>query len=523
MFNKMFNKIRHKPGMQKTDWLYITIGLILFAVITFWTITKSSIWFDEAFGAYLIHFNFIEIARYTATDVHPPLYYWLLKLWSMLFGNTELGLRSMSVLFGGISIIFGYLLTHRLFGKKAARISLIFMVLSPMLVRYSQEARMYTLVAAIALAATYVLTFAINTKKRLPWIVYGVLVGLGMWVHYFSAIVWIAHWIWRGDVIRRVARKGKFIKTFFSKEWIMAHVVAVGSFLPWMPFFASQMFTVQAFGFWIPPVTPNTMTNFMTNVVYYQDAGNVTGWLVLGFLAVVVLLALLAFRVYRSQNEAERQAYRLIITLAFVPMLILFILSMPPLRSVFIDRYLITSALGIALFIGVTLAFGLKFLNPKWQVLITVFTAGLMVIGITNVWYYGNYNKNSHNSSGARQIVEAAVAKSADNQPIIAATPWMFYEATFYSTSSHPIYYIVPKSYPYGSLDMLKYNDQHKIKDVAMFTKQNSIVWYIGFIGGGGKLNPPNSNWEPIKDVSINDPINGTPEYEAIQYKISNN
>jgi len=523
MFNKMFNKFRHKPGMQKTDWLYITAGLIIFTVITFWTITKSSIWFDEAFGAYLIHFNFLEIARYTATDVHPPLYYWLLKLWSMLFGNTELGLRSMSVLFGAISIVFGYLLTHRLFGKKAARISLIFMVLSPMLIRYSQEARMYTLVTAIALAATYVLTFAINTKKRLPWIIYGILVSLGMWTHYFSAIVWISHWLWRADIIRRVTKKGKFIKTFFSKEWITAHIIAVGLFLPWMPFLAIQMVTVQAFGFWIPPVTPSTILNFMTNTIYYQDIGNVTGWLAFWVLAVVVLLVLLAFRVYKSQNDSERQSYRLIITIAFVPMLILFMLSMPPLRSVFIDRYLITSTLGIALFIGATLAFGIKFLSSKWQIAMTILIAGLMVIGITNVYYYGNYNKNSHTSSGARQIVEAAVAKSSDHQPIVAATPWMFYEATFYSTSSHPIYYIAPTSYPYGSLDMLKYNNQHKIKDVTAFTQQNPVVWYIGYIGGGGKLNSPNSSWIPIQKLSINDLVNGTPEYEAIQYKVPNN
>jgi 4-amino-4-deoxy-L-arabinose transferase-like glycosyltransferase len=521
MFKNFFKSKRRILGLEASDWWFVVAGLVVFVTITLWTITKSSIWFDEAFGAYMIHFNFIEIARYTATDVHPPLYYWLLKLWAMIFGNTELGLRSMSVLFGAISIIFGYLLTHRLFGKKAARISLIFMVLSPMLVRYSQEARMYTLVAAIALAATYVLTFAINTKKKLPWVVYGILVSLGMWVHYFSAIVWIAHWIWRADIVRRTAKKGEFIKTFFSKEWILAHVVAIGLFLPWLPFFASQVFTVQAFGFWIPPVTPNTLINFMTNVVYYQDIGNVTGWLAFGFLTVVVSLALLAFRVYKSQNVAERQAYRLVIALAFVPMLILFMLSMPPLRSSFIDRYLITSTLGIALFIGATLAFGLKLLHPIWQVIITVFISGLMIIGITNVWYYGNYNKNSHDSSGARQIVEAAVAKSANNQPIIAATPYFFYEATFYSTDNHPIYFIDPVKYQYGSTDMLEYNSQHKIKDVTAFTQKNPIFWYIRFIGSG-TFKAPYSDWELIQKVDIDDPINGTPEYEAIQYKIAN-
>src|SRR5680860_1220038 len=145
MLKKIFGSERRICGLQIIDWLLIVVGLTIFAIITLWTITKSSIWFDEAFGAYMIHFNFAEIARFTASDVHPPLFYWLLKLWSMLFGNSELALRSMSVLFGGVAIVFGYLLANRLFSQKVARISLIFMVLSPMLVRYSQEARMYTL------------------------------------------------------------------------------------------------------------------------------------------------------------------------------------------------------------------------------------------------------------------------------------------------------------------------------------------------------------------------------------------
>ena len=516
----LFYKKRRLLGLEISDGLFIATGLVVFAIITLWTITKSSVWFDEAFGAYLIRFNFFDIARFTAADVHPPLYYWLLKLWGMLFGNTELGLRSMSMLFGGISIVFGYLLTHRLFNKKVARISLVFMVLSPMLVRYSQEMRMYTLVTAIALAATYVLTFAINTKKRLPWVIYGILVGLGMWVHYFAAIVWIAHWIWRADIIRRTAKKGKFIKIFFSKQWVMAHVIAIALFIPWLPFFVAQMFTVQAFGFWIPPVTPDTMTNFMTNVVYYQDVGSVTGWLATGLLIAVSVMAIIAFRVYRSMDESERQSYRLIIAIAFIPMLILFIASMPPLRSSFIDRYLITSTVGIAIFTGVTLAYGAKFLGRTWKIITTIFIAGLMVIGIVNVWQLGNYNKTTHTSAGARQTVYAAVAKASDGQPIIAATPWLFYEAVFYSTDNHPIYFIDPTNYPFGSEAMIKDNDLHKIKDVGAFTKQNPVFWYIS-TSKSGKLDAPYSNWKPIQQTTIDDPISGGIEYIAVQYKIA--
>ena len=519
MLKKIFSSKHQYFGLEVIDWLVLILALVIFSAITLFTITKSSFWFDEAFGAYLTHYNFIDIARYTATDVHPPLFYWLLKLWSMLFGNSELALRSMSVFFGGVAIVFGYLLTKKLFNRKTAQISLIFMVLSPMLIRYSQEARMYTLVAAIAMAATYVLTMAVNTKKKTPWIVYGVLVGLGMWVHYFAAIVWIAHFIWHGDNIRRISKKGEFLKKLFTKEWRLAIYVAIGVFLLWIPLFVGQSFVVQAFGFWIPAVNPGTPLNFLTNAVYYRDLTETTGWLAFAIILISIVLSVLAVKVYKTLNTSDRQSYRLIITLAFVPSIILFILSVP-LRSVFIDRYLITSTIGIAIFIGVTLALGYKSMRIKWRYISTFFMALLFIIGIVNVYQLGNYNKNTQDSNQTRQIVQAAVAKSTDGQPIIAATPWLFFEVVFYESDSHPVYFIEVSDYKYGSLDMVKYSDAHKIKNISEFAKENPIVWYVGWVGDGD-LKAPYPNWEKIQEVTINDLISGKPEYKAIQYKIN--
>ena len=227
----------------------------------------------------------------------------------MLFGNTELALRSMSTLFGGIAIIFGYLLANKLFGKVTARISLIFLVLSPMLVRYSQEARMYALVASITLAATYALTIAINSKKKLPWVIYGILVSLGMWVYYFTAIIWVAHWIWRADNIRRTTKKGQFLRKFFSKGWVLAYVVAVALYLPWLPFFFWQTFSVTVLGFWIPAVNTATPLSFLTEFIYYKEPLETAGWQALGLWVAVIFMGVLAFKVYRKLDKATPVSY----------------------------------------------------------------------------------------------------------------------------------------------------------------------------------------------------------------------
>jgi hypothetical protein len=520
MFSKIFKSKRRILGLEVNDWWFVVVALVIYAIISLWTITKSSIWFDEAFGAYMIHYNFLDIARYTATDVHPPLFYWLLKIWSMIFGNTELGLRSMSVFFGGIAIIFGYLLTNRLFTKTAARISLVFMVLAPMFIRYSQEARMYMLVAAIALAATYVLTYAVKTKKKTPWVIYGILIALGMWAHYYAAIVWIAHLIWYADNVRRSAKKGEFRKKFFNRQLVSAYILAFILYFPWLPFFIIQSMVVQIAGFWIPPVTPGTPLNFLTNVVYYRDLVDTTAWLAFCFIAVAIFLGVLSYKVYKSFGHDDKQSYRLIMTLAFVPIIILFLISIP-IRPTFVDRYLITSVVGISLFIGITLAYGYKYMRIRWRFVSTIFIASLMIIGIANVYFLGNYNKNTNDSNETRQIVQKAIDNGSDGQPIIAASPYYFYEVVFYQTPGHQVYFLAPTSYKFGSLNMLEHSNTHKISNIDTFAKAHPIVWYVGWIGSGD-LTAPYPNWKEIKTVAVNDYVNGNPEYKAIEYKISN-
>jgi len=88
--SKLFVKLRATPGL---DWIVLGLGLVVFTLLVLHSITASTIWFDEAFSAYISQFSFFDIARYTATDVHPPLYYWILKLWTEFFGTSELAFR----------------------------------------------------------------------------------------------------------------------------------------------------------------------------------------------------------------------------------------------------------------------------------------------------------------------------------------------------------------------------------------------------------------------------------------------
>lgn len=513
--------LKKKDSIDRRDIIALIVGIGVFATISLATIAQSSIWFDEAFSAYIIRFNFLEIWQFTAVDVHPPLYYWLLKLWSLLFGTTDVALRSMSVLFAGVAIVFGYLLIHRKFGRKTAMYGLVAMVLSPVIIRYSQEMRMYTLVLALALAATYVLQLAVERGQRKLWVIYGVLISLGMWTHYFAAIVWLAHWAWRAIMVAKETRgrSKKFRTAFFTKDWLIAHAVAIGLYITWLPYLVKQLSIVQAFGYWIPPVSPVTLTNFFTNSVLYRNQDGLTPWLTLGFVVLMALSIWLSIRGFKALKKPQRATYMLLLTLAFVPPLLLVLTSMPPLQSSFIDRYLVTSSVVVSILLGFVMWFSTQHKKKIVMIAAHVLIIGASIIGIDSVYHYGNHNKINNESSGAKQVMQQITATPTSGEPVIADSMWVYYDTVFYESDAHSVWFVDGK-YEYGSVEMLRTRDYGKIKDTQAFLRDHKTFWYVARSGETAPT-PPFNNVKQLQTLTQPDPFTGKPAYTAVRYQVT--
>lgn len=518
IFTKSIAFIKTHP---KTDLVILGLGLAIFLTITFINAPRASIWFDEAFSTYITQFNFWDIARYTASDVHPPFYYWLLKVWSDVFGTTDLAYRSLSIVFGAGAITGAFFLTRKLFGRKVGWLALLFLALSPMLIRYSDEARMYTLATLLVISATYVFLKARESKQRRLWVLYGILVSLGMWTHYFTALAWIAHWVWHGiDTRKKGAGVKANARSFFGKEWITAYGVAIGLYLPWLPFMAMQLGTVQGGGFWIGPVTINTPTNYFTNIFYYLEREQVHGWLALALLVALILIAVLVPKTYRALSNVQKKWFILIASLAWLPPVLLFVASLPPLRSSFVERYLIPAIVAFVIFTAVVLVVGTRRWKPALRALPIVLIAGMMIFGITNVFKYGNFNKSTNYHIFTREVIEQIQEKAEPGQPIVAQTPWIFYEAIPYATEDHPVYYIGATAEDnIGSLLMLQDNDLYKIKDIDAFTKEHPTIWFIGQ-NSKGPIPPYKENWTMLQTVQVQDEITGSIIYRATEYQV---
>lgn len=481
----------------------------LFSSLVIGNMTRWSIWFDEAFSAYMMRFDLIEITGHTAADVHPPLYYWLLKGWTSVFGVSELGVRSMSLVLAILAIIGVFVLIRRLLNDTSIALLASFgLAISPIIIRFAHEARMYTLVLAIVVWATYLLVRATESNRKLWWFGYAALVAAGMLTHYFAALAWLAHWVWRAW-----ERKSGRLKKFWTEGWVISHVVAVALFAPWLATAIKQFFVVQG-GFWIPPVSAYTPIDYLSNTLLYRQYGAVLGWWAVIFGIAVVAAVWLFVGLSKNITKKNRSAVSLVTSLALAPPLLLILVSMPPLLSSFIDRYVMYAQAFLVVLLAVAVVVGYR-RKLRGTVLAASMLGLVMLVGIGNVYYYGNYNKNSNTSIRVKEVIHEVHQAGEVGQPIIAASPWIYYEAAFYDDEDHPVYFLDSSTtYSWGSETMLRDSQIGKINHLDEFTRDNRFVWYLGQ-NSDGEVEPPVEGWQRVDSVGAYDYINDSIVYRA--------
>ncbi len=156
--------------MKKIVWLII--GCLAIRLIGL----NQSLWLDEAISARVAKdLTYTQIIKdFSPNDFHPPTYYLMLKAWTGIFGYSEISLRMPSVIFALVTVYIVYLLG----GIWPAALT----GLNPLLVYYSQEARMYSLVTMLLTLCLFFLV-----KKKYVWV--SVLAGLSFLTFYGSVFI----------------------------------------------------------------------------------------------------------------------------------------------------------------------------------------------------------------------------------------------------------------------------------------------------------------------------------------------
>lgn len=200
----------------------------------------SSLWNDEGTSVTVAQRDLGTIARDAAHDIHPPLYYWLLHGWLRLAGTSEAGVRFLSALLGVTLVALIYALGRLLAGQRAGLVAALLAAISPFQVYYSQEARMYMLLAVLVATMFYAaLRWAaagMDRGWRPRWVwanLYILATAAGLYTHYaFPMVLAAANLAVLLDIaIRwRTAAGGQRLV-----RWLSTQLVVGVLFYPWLP------------------------------------------------------------------------------------------------------------------------------------------------------------------------------------------------------------------------------------------------------------------------------------------------
>lgn len=281
--------------------LLLFLVLAIAAGVRFYELGSQSLWADEGNSAALASRSLARIAGDAANDIHPPLYYWLLHLWTGLFGDSEAGLRSLSAALGVLLVLAIAELGRRVFNNVTGLVAGLVAAMAPFQVYYSQEARMYMLVAlegALAMLLFWWLLCQEDRQlpcepshgRRLRWLPFSgqllVLVwALGLFTHYaFPLVIALASGLYG---IWLIVTRGRGCLGWRAVRWVLLLLLTMGLYAPWTGVALRQLgawpapdggpglmeqlatiFTTLAFGP-VPPVTlkPWTIALFLLALI----------------------------------------------------------------------------------------------------------------------------------------------------------------------------------------------------------------------------------------------------------------
>ena len=232
------------------------LGIVLVgAFLRVFHLTAESIWLDEAFSVSISRLSVPQIVQAAAPDVHPPLYYFLLHYWMMVFGTSESAVRLPSVLFGVLAIPMIYLVGRQLFNKEAGLVGALILALSSFNIYYSQEIRMYSLMVLLALLSMYFFWRFLQQSNLVSSVGYVLSTTLLMYTHNYGWFVVIAQNIYVVTLL--LLSKNRAYKL---KHWVALQAINLALFVPWMAVLIAQILRREAMVTWLAAPTIATLT-----------------------------------------------------------------------------------------------------------------------------------------------------------------------------------------------------------------------------------------------------------------------
>lgn len=323
----------------------------------------KSLWIDEGASWRIARLPWGEFWKVLwGYEANMAFYYALLAGW-LRFGDSEVALRSLSVLFGLLTLPAIFVLGRRLFGTATGLVASALLSVHAMHIWFSQEARGYPIAIFLVVLGTDFFVRLVREPARLgPWIGYGLCTALSVYSHAFAVLAVVCHWLslgpedWRRLDLRRLLIAGTAIGT---------------TLLPMAVFMATKN---QGQLSWLP--TPHGGDILIALASY-------AGWHIL---LLAVLAGIARTLTSHWHGRADRWPLRLLAVTVLFPLTAIFVLGL--FKPIFFFRYLCVPSMPAAVLLGAYMVVPPEEAG-RWRRIAAVVIA-LVTIGLTamtSVWF----------------------------------------------------------------------------------------------------------------------------------------
>jgi len=268
------------------------------ALRVYLALSKEALWYDEVFSILVARLPLPQLLAATAGDVHPPLYYLLLKAWLWCWAAlpVEAAARSFSLYLSLITLIlFGMALQRLGLSLKQMAVAGILAVYFPSLIYFAAEARMYALLEFEVLAGLLALT-----SKR--W-----------WVRIFGGGLALGSLAWTHNVglFYAATLAGMTLILRWKQPRVIGELATAGTlaavaWLPWAVVLLNQIKVAQA-GYWTWLPDAGTLAYMTFRAVFYPT------WLPDIDPLCLVMMPILAWALMPALYQADRKAPALLL------------------------------------------------------------------------------------------------------------------------------------------------------------------------------------------------------------------
>ncbi|MEB0039706.1 glycosyltransferase family 39 protein [Pseudomonas sp. MH10] len=478
--------------------------LVLATYTRFYGLTTPYLWYDEAFSVILSAYPPEFIWSITGRDIHPPLYYLLLHGWMEMVGQSVFAVRAFSAVAGIATVALGMWLMRLIASPKAALLAGLFLAFFPVAVRFSQEARMYAVLAVFLFGATVALVYWVKEPTRYRYLAsYAVLMTASLYTHYYSVLCVLPHWlyllllrVYRPDEERYIARPA----------WWIANLSMAVLYIPWL-FSLLDVIThfknIQAAGSisWLLATTPYTFPSSIWAFLTLKKAHAVFWPIYWGLPLVIVIVAGWVTLFDRSRYKF----YLLLGLYTFVPIVTLLLISL--VVPTFMERYVVFAALGLPMILALAVI-RVESFSPALAVIAVIAVLALETLGLK--YNYSQQEDLNYPRNAAIEPFEAMGnyinQRAQPGDQIITDGKLLYFSAAYYNATG-----IVPMLYDralsnsssfganaYGPLTLLhEHWDTIYLSDLAHLPAGIKRVWWLAEPSLVGKPGPFPYDWRP--------------------------